>query len=158
MAIIRLDKMEDTGRLGQIFARTLQRAPYPAIFLSGPLGCGKTTLTGYIVKNLPGGERAEVSSPSFTICNVYPTLPRLLHCDLYRCKGDFPDDILETMDSGEELLILEWSDFLNINDRPKEYLDIKFKMDKNARLLKLDSHGPSSSLLAAAILSAWRQG
>ncbi len=58
-----------------------------ALYLRGTLGSGKTTLTRGLVAALPGGEDAEVASPSFTLCNIYPTRPALLHADLYR-MGD----------------------------------------------------------------------
>ena len=58
--------------------------PLPVILLMGDLGAGKTTLIRFLVEALPGGENAEVASPSFTLCNVYPTTPKVQHFDLYR--------------------------------------------------------------------------
>ena len=53
------------------------------ILFYGDLGSGKTTFTRGFIEALPGGENAEVSSPSFTLCNSYPTTPSVIHCDLY---------------------------------------------------------------------------
>ena len=77
-----------------------------ALLLRGPLGSGKTTLTRALVEALPGGDQAEVASPSFTLCNYYPTTPPVMHCDLYRSPGSLPDEIAEGLDKPEIFSIL----------------------------------------------------
>ena len=71
-----LESLDDTARLGTLLAGMMQNAPQVrALLLQGDLGSGKTTLTRSLVAALPGGDQAEISSPSFTICNNYPTCP-----------------------------------------------------------------------------------
>lgn len=85
MAGIKLVGLGDTIRLGRWFADSLPTYPaLRALLLRGPLGSGKTTFTRALVEALPGSASAEVASPSFTVCNHYPTIPPVLHCDLYR--------------------------------------------------------------------------
>ncbi len=118
---IKLKTMEDTRRLGFLIAEMLTESrrlgrPVKAVYLFGGLGAGKTTLTASVVAALPGGENAEVASPSFTICNEYPTEPVVFHADFYRLgEGcSLPDEVQQAEDS---VLIAEWSE----NLRPDEF-------------------------------------
>ena len=95
-----LESLDDTARLGTLLAGMMQNAPQVrALLLQGDLGSGKTTLTRSLVAALPGGDQAEISSPSFTICNNYPTCPPVLHCDLYRCPASLPDEVWDALDA-----------------------------------------------------------
>ena len=87
MAVVTLHSLADTRRLGRLLAAGLRELGPVALLLRGPLGSGKTTLTAALTAALPGGDLAEVGSPSFTICNYYPTTPPVLHADLYRSPG-----------------------------------------------------------------------
>ncbi len=60
------------------------------ITLVGDLGAGKTCFVRGFATALNVGH--EVSSPTFTIINDYPSKPRLYHIDLYRLQS--PDDVL----------------------------------------------------------------
>ena len=77
----------------------------------GDLGAGKTAFTRGFVKGL--GIDAEVSSPTFAICNEYSGNGlRVLHYDMYRV--DNWDDLfsvgfVEALDSGA-YIICEWSE------------------------------------------------
>ena len=79
-----LTSPEDTMELGAMLARAMSASTVRNLYLFADLGGGKTTLARGFVAALPGGETAEVASPSFTLCNVYPTRPEVLHADLYR--------------------------------------------------------------------------
>lgn len=142
-------------RLGRLMARQLAASPVRALFLRGPLGSGKTTLAGALARALPGGNEAETASPSFTLCNMYPTQPPVFHCDLYRCPGQPPDDMLEALERADALVIVEWADYLPPDVCPPDYLDISFKMKDKYRLLTLDGCGAGTAL-AQAIVSRWR--
>ena len=91
-----LKSIEDTSRLATTLVTCLQQMDhFPAILLEGDLGSGKTTMTRMIVRLLPGGDQAEVSSPSFNVMNVYPTLPETAHFDFYRMEGLGLDGTME---------------------------------------------------------------
>ena len=91
MLHLTLTTLEATERLGGLLADSMCAAACRVLLMHGDLGSGKTTLTRALVARLPGGATAEVSSPSFTLCNHYPTRPPVVHCDLYR-GGGVPDD------------------------------------------------------------------
>ena len=125
--ILRLENESRTEALGKLLARAIGLAGNPilptAIFLYGDLGSGKTTLVRALVSNLPGGEKAEVASPSFTLANEYPTSPLTVHADLYRLghASYLPEELDESLNSGAWLL-LEWPKYLaNPNAFPNRF-------------------------------------
>jgi len=79
-----------TRRAGLALARTL---PERAIVLcSGGLGAGKTTLIKAICEGL-GIAPHLVTSPTYTLVNVYPGSRSVYHVDLYRLES--PEALLE---------------------------------------------------------------
>jgi len=106
--------------------------------LRGEIGSGKTTLTRFLVEALPGGDRAEVSSPSFTLCNVYPTTPQVLHCDLYRVGGAVPEEISEVLDAGDMAVLVEWAEYLPVEQRPQDFLDIYLQACNDYRIVRVE--------------------
>ena len=158
MASLQLNSPEATERLGRWLAAQLPLAGLSAILLRGDLGSGKTALTRALVMALPGSEAAEVGSPSFTLCNHYPTSPPVLHCDLYRCKGDVPDDVLDGLDEPKTLCIIEWAEYLPPDDLPQDFLDIRFKTCERGRLLLLAARGPHATRLVERLCADWPCG
>jgi tRNA threonylcarbamoyladenosine biosynthesis protein TsaE len=72
---------EETFELGRQFAERLSGGE--VVLLSGQLGAGKTLF----VKGMAGAldyDVDEVTSPSFTLVNLYPGRLTLYHLDLYR--------------------------------------------------------------------------
>ena len=61
-----LTSPEDTMELGAMLARAMSASTVRNLYLFADLGGGKTTLARGFVAALPGGETAEVASPSFT--------------------------------------------------------------------------------------------
>jgi tRNA threonylcarbamoyladenosine biosynthesis protein TsaE len=84
------------------------------IVLSGPLGAGKTTLTQGIGAGL--GVRGPVTSPTFVIARVHPSLrggPDLVHADAYRLgsRAEVDDLDLDT-DVDSSVTVVEWGENL----------------------------------------------
>ncbi|HJB40558.1 MAG TPA: tRNA (adenosine(37)-N6)-threonylcarbamoyltransferase complex ATPase subunit type 1 TsaE [Candidatus Ruthenibacterium avium] len=71
---------EETMRLAARLAQTL--APGTLVLFSGGLGAGKTAFCEGLARGL--GCTDEVSSPTFSIVNVYRGKQPLAHFDLYR--------------------------------------------------------------------------
>jgi tRNA threonylcarbamoyladenosine biosynthesis protein TsaE len=71
-----------TERLAQHLAR--QVAAGDVVVLEGGLGAGKTTFVRAIAYALGLHPEDVVTSPTFAVVQEYPTLPALLHADLYR--------------------------------------------------------------------------
>ena len=155
MAQIILRNLSDTNRLGHMLAEAVSTCGIAALLLRGPLGSGKTTLTRSLVEAMPGGDQAEVASPSFTLCNYYPTTPPVMHCDLYRSPGSLPDEIAEGLDKPEIFSILEWSEYLPAAEMPQDYLDILLQPCEESRLLTLQAHGPVADGLLRHLRQFW---
>lgn len=141
-----LKDAEATIELGRILADFIAQVPIrPALLLQGDLGSGKTTLIRGLVASLPGAEQAEVSSPSFNICNLYPTVPNVAHFDLYRLEGMPPDDmLLEQMDAPDTLTVVEWAQFLDKRYWPDEALLLTWSPRTEGRSLDMELMGKAT--------------
>src|SRR5476651_1565156 len=77
---------DDTQLLGKILGGLLR--PGDLVLLQGSLGSGKTTFTQGVARGM--GLSARVTSPSFTLANVYTPTDHgypLNHLDLWRIKS-----------------------------------------------------------------------
>ena len=147
-----LENEEDSLELGRLLAGLLREQSSPsalrAVYLIGDLGSGKTTLARGLVQALPGGDQAEAASPSFTLCNEYPTSPPVLHADLYRLGpgAALPEEMAEEMadDGGSgALLLLEWAEYLESRERAGQRLEIRLAQIAPRPLENLDIPGQS---------------
>lgn len=80
--------------------------------LSGDVGAGKTALTKGIVDGF--GSKDEVSSPSFTLSQIYELEDRtkaIHHYDFYRLQdaGIMESEIAESIEDKETVVIVEWA-------------------------------------------------
>ena len=80
------------------------------VLLSGPLGAGKTTLVRGLGAAM--GVRGAVTSPTFVIARVHPSLtggPALVHADAYRLSGIAElDDLDLDADLDTSVTVVEW--------------------------------------------------
>ena len=102
--------VEATYALAKRIADTLQGGE--VILLNGDLGAGKTTFTKGLAKAL--GIEDEVTSPTFTILNVYEDgRLKLNHLDMYRV--DSADELaelgIEDCFDDESVTVIEWNKF-----------------------------------------------
>lgn len=140
--LLHLADSEETLEFGRVLAQGMPAEPGFALLLEGDLGAGKTTLVRGLVSALPGGDEAEVSSPSFTICNLYPTRPEVAHFDLYRQQGTRPDDQFhESLETPSTLAIVEWAQYLDARDLPRDALRLTWQPVETGRLVKLEAQG-----------------
>jgi tRNA threonylcarbamoyl adenosine modification protein YjeE len=128
-----LPDLEATARLGAGIAGGL--APGDAVALWGDLGAGKTTLARAILRAL--GVTEDVPSPTFTLVQNYPTLPRIAHYDLYRLKNaremqelGFDDALLEGA------VLVEWPERAP-EALPPEALHVRLSVKDGARTARL---------------------
>lgn len=123
---------EDTVKKAESFAKTCKKGTVIGFF--GGLGMGKTAFTSGFVKGL--GINADVSSPTFAICNEYiGDNDKVYHFDMYRIDswddlystGFF--DYLET----DAYIIAEWSENI-FGALPDEAVIIEIeKLSENER-------------------------
>jgi tRNA threonylcarbamoyladenosine biosynthesis protein TsaE len=99
---------DDMRALGRRLAAVLR--PGDLVLLSGALGAGKTTLVQGIGAGL--GVRGPVTSPTFVIARVHPSLtggPALVHADAYRLTTPAEVDDLDLDASLEtSVTVVEW--------------------------------------------------
>ncbi|GAA3492953.1 tRNA (adenosine(37)-N6)-threonylcarbamoyltransferase complex ATPase subunit type 1 TsaE [Streptomyces albogriseolus] len=102
------EQMRDLGRR---LAKLLRAGDL--VLLSGELGAGKTTLTRGLGEGL--GVRGAVTSPTFVIARVHPSLgdgPPLVHVDAYRLSGglDEMEDLDLDVSLPESVVVVEWGE------------------------------------------------
>jgi tRNA threonylcarbamoyladenosine biosynthesis protein TsaE len=103
-----LPTAEETRAVGERLGPLLRAGDL--LILTGDLGAGKTTLTQGLGAGL--GVRGSVTSPTFVIARVHPSLrggPELVHVDAYRL-GDAAelDDLDLDTDLDEAVTVVEW--------------------------------------------------
>ncbi len=130
------NRAEETRKTAMDFAKKITRGTI--IGLIGELGAGKTIFTKGIAQGL--GIKDTITSPSFTILNIYHTSNMdLFHFDLYRLSS-----IEELENIGYEeyfysngVTVIEWSEKC-IDILPKKSYLIYFKhLNKNKREIKI---------------------
>ena len=162
MALIslKLNNVDDTAKLAKLLAHALCQPPANnVVLLMGPLGSGKTTFVRHLVENLPGNNEAEVASPSFTLCNIYPTTPVVLHYDLYRlipgCSNDSLEEALDEVEMPRpnnlgKLVLIEWAEHMPQNIIPLNRLEIYWHIlnseESQAREIVLKAEGAAVEL------------
>ncbi len=98
----------ETHEIGRIIGGML--APGAVVALTGTLGSGKTALVRGICRWF--GCDDQLSSPTFTIINVYDGSSRVQHCDLYRLTRTAElhaaglDDAIHSGD----IVLIEWAE------------------------------------------------
>ena len=132
------DAMRDLGRrlAAQLRAGDL-------LVLSGPLGAGKTTLIQGIGEGL--GVRGPVTSPTFVIARVHPSLrggPALVHADAYRLGGVAEIDDLDLDSStASSVTAVEWGEGL-AEGLSEDRLEIAIELHGDGRTVRLTGIGP----------------
>ncbi|MER5808969.1 tRNA (adenosine(37)-N6)-threonylcarbamoyltransferase complex ATPase subunit type 1 TsaE [Streptomyces sp. NPDC002033] len=109
--LITVDSPASMQDLGRRIAGLLR--PGDLVLLTGELGAGKTTLTRGLGEGL--GVRGAVTSPTFVIARVHPSLsggPALVHVDAYRLGGglDEMEDLDLDVSLPESVVVVEWGD------------------------------------------------
>ncbi|KPI16622.1 putative protein family UPF0079, ATPase [Actinobacteria bacterium OK074] len=102
---------DEMRELGLRLAKLLRAGDL--VMLDGELGAGKTTLTRGLGEGL--GVRGAVTSPTFVIARVHPSLgdgPPLVHVDAYRLGGglDEMEDLDLDVSLPESVIVVEWGE------------------------------------------------
>lgn len=110
------------------------------IFLSGPLGAGKTTFTRGFLRGL--GYQGHVKSPTYTIVESYPFTDRdVYHFDLYRIKD--PEELLfigiQDYFTDRAICLIEWPEQASAL-LPQADLTCYIKLDGSERHIELQSY------------------
>ena len=83
------------------------------VLLFGELGAGKTVFAKGIAAGAGVADPDRVSSPSFTLVNVYEGRHRIFHIDLYRLEREAEIADLGWEDMlGQGIVVVEWAEKL----------------------------------------------
>lgn len=112
--------MEDFG--GRL-AAVLQAGD--VVYLKGELGAGKTTLVRGAARKL--GYQGRVTSPTFTIMNIYQTDPPIYHFDFYRLENNDLEDLgLGDYLEKDGIAFIEWP--ASTGELPEQALHIQIEL------------------------------
>lgn len=107
------------------------------LFLRGPMGAGKTYFVKELLKHFGFND---VSSPTYTIMNIYSTKKyNFIHIDAYRLDN-FEESISDYID-GDNILLIEWPDNIcKYLPEPNFDIDISYSGDKREVKLNVFSN------------------
>jgi tRNA threonylcarbamoyladenosine biosynthesis protein TsaE len=114
---------EETAALGARLGRLL--VPGDFVALVGELGAGKTQFAKGVAAGLEVAADTPVTSPTYTILNIYPGRIPLYHFDLYRLQG--PEEVaelgFEEYFAGAGACLVEWAERLG-EEAPDQLLTV----------------------------------
>jgi tRNA threonylcarbamoyladenosine biosynthesis protein TsaE len=148
---------EETQELGRLIGSLVVRSAN--VFLYGELGTGKTCLTRGIGQSLADDEEVYVSSPSYTLMNLYPGRLNLYHFDLYRLSGmdDLIDIGFEDYLREDGVIVVEWAD--RAEDMKEDGLFIRFQhLNESRRKLIFSARGEEHEELLRQLSGLWPEG
>lgn len=103
---------EETFELARTMAAGFEGTE--VVLLTGDLGAGKTVFAKGVAAGLGVADPGRVSSPSFTLVNIYEGRYRIFHVDLYRLERDDEIADLGWEDMlGRGVVIVEWAEKLS---------------------------------------------
>ena len=129
---------QETSAIAKEFAGDLSAGDI--VLLKGDLGAGKTVFVKAVAEKFSNGKSIAVS-PTFTIVNVYDTVPEIYHFDLYRINDASELDAIgaEEYFYGNGICFVEWP------ERAEGYFSssvIKIeilKLNENERLIRIEN-------------------
>lgn len=124
----------ETRSIGETIGRAARPGRIYALY--GELGSGKTELVKGIAKGLDVKEWEYVSSPTFTIMNLYEGRLRLCHVDLFRLEGIEVDSlhIEEYLEDG--IVCVEWAEKACFEDAIKVYIEVLSEMERRVLIIE----------------------
>jgi tRNA threonylcarbamoyladenosine biosynthesis protein TsaE len=147
---------EETWRLGMYLGQVITD---PAvILLNGDLGAGKTCLTQGIARGLGVPEGEAITSPTYTLMNLYQGRLPLYHFDLYRLvdTDELEELGMEEYLPGEGVAVVEWAD--RFEGLCPSYLEIRIcHRGLDLRTIHFHAVGTTGRNLLEALQAAWQQ-
>lgn len=148
-----LESLDATHRAGLALGSALP--PRGIVLCAGTLGSGKTTLLKAVCEAL-GIAPQMVTSPTYTLVNVYPRPRSVYHVDLYRMEA--PEALLaldrDDWVNPEGITLIEWPDFARPLLAGETLLELRLSHVPGrpaARLLDAEVTGAERHLYAAAL-------
>ena len=116
---------EQTADLAVIVGKRIREGT--VVCMEGDLGAGKTLFVQYLARTL--GVEGKVTSPTFSLMNIYEGFCPILHFDLYRLESEEQlEDIgfFEYTEEPEGIVVIEWADKFP-QAMPEEHVHVKFE-------------------------------
>jgi tRNA threonylcarbamoyladenosine biosynthesis protein TsaE len=123
MTVVTTRSEEETFELARRMAAGFEGRE--VVLLTGELGAGKTVFAKGLAAGAGVVATERVSSPSFTLVNVYEGRWPVFHIDLYRLERE--DEILDLGWEdylGEGIVVVEWAERLTL---PVEGIRVKIE-------------------------------
>jgi tRNA threonylcarbamoyladenosine biosynthesis protein TsaE len=144
---------EETCALGERLGRLL--APGDFVALVGELGAGKTQFAKGVARGLAVDADTPVTSPTYTILNIYQGRIPLYHFDLYRLTG--PEDVenlgFDEYFAGDGACLVEWAERLE-DEAPDEVLTVSlFHAGPEERQVCFQASGARPARLLAELFA-----
>ena len=135
---------EDTEALGEALGRWLE--PGDWVGLNGDLGAGKTCLVRGLAAGMQVPPECPVTSPTFTLMNVYDGRFPVYHLDLYRLTSEDDLEAIGYYDLfvDEGAVLVEWSERIQ-SSAPTHFMHLLLtQLSEEERSLRLSLHGDST--------------
>ncbi len=129
------------------------------ILLTGDLGAGKTCLVQGLARGLGVPVDEPVTSPTFTLMNLYQGRLALCHFDLYRLASaeEIWDLGLEEYLHGSGVAVLEWAE--RLTDPGIEGLALHLAyVGEEERAVTIVASGRAAEELLGRLAQRWQQG
>ena len=148
---------EATWSVGEFVGKRLKAGM--VLCLTGDSGAGKTLFTKGVAAGL--GVKEDVTSPSFTLMNLYDGRLPVAHLDLYRLddEGDLDEiGFYEYADEPVGVAIIEWADKFP-EALPPHHLSVVLSPGKNLeeRRLSFTARGDGYEGILAALEESFAQ-
>jgi tRNA threonylcarbamoyladenosine biosynthesis protein TsaE len=136
---------EETFVLGKQLGAKLKGGEI--ILLEGDLGAGKTLFVKGIMNSLKF-DASEVTSPTFTLVNIYEAALKVFHIDLYRLETNagYAVDLDEILQNNKAVTIIEWAERLTDFPLPDKAIRVIIKGDGDEpRQIEIKHHFNSTT-------------
>lgn len=139
-----------TRALGRLVGESV--SPGTVILLSGDLGAGKTCFAQGVAAGLGVPSEKPVTSPSYSLMNIYEGRMPFYHFDLYRLSriDDLADLGYDEFADQQGLTLVEWAS--RVSEELEANLTIMIrKIDLQKRELFFEAHDHSGARLVATL-------
>jgi tRNA threonylcarbamoyladenosine biosynthesis protein TsaE len=113
------------------------------VLLIGELGAGKTIFAKGLASGLGVKDTGQVTSPSYTILNIYQGKYPIFHFDLYRLESDAEIEDLgweDYLDRG--VVVVEWGEKIRFALSPGQTMRVFIDKGKgDQRIIKIERNG-----------------
>jgi tRNA threonylcarbamoyladenosine biosynthesis protein TsaE len=154
MITVFTNSSDETIELGARLGRLLE--PGDFVTLIGELGAGKTQFAKGVAAGLDVDPATPVTSPTYTILNIYQGRLPLYHFDLYRLEG--PEDVenlgFDEYFTGAGACLVEWPERLG-EELPSQVVTVTFAhAGGDARKISFSATGARAVALLSELFPA----